>query len=362
MPLRSNLTKRFALDHPIIGAPMAGGGTTPELVAAVCNAGGMGFLACAYLQPAEIAAAAERVRGLTSRPFGANLFAPLPVPPADDPTTAVDIVARAHAELGIGPPKVPASSGFDFESQLQAVLECSPAAVSFTFGIPPAHALERLRRHGIWILGTATCVDEATQLERSGVDAIVAQGSEAGAHRGTFAADFPMAMVGTIALVPQVVDAVRVPVIASGGIADGRGLAAALALGAAGVQIGTALLTTNESGIPDAYKSVVLGAAETATRTTRAFSGRFARGIVNEFMDDVDAIDDARAILPYPLQNALTRQMRAEAARQGRTDYLSLWAGQATRLTRRGSAAELVRRIADEAEAVIAQLARATDR
>ena len=190
MPLRSSLTKQFALDHPIIGAPMAGGATTPELVAAVCNAGGIGFLACAYLQPAEIAAAAERVRRLTSRPFGANLFAPLPVPPADDATMAVDIVARAHARLGIGPPQLPASSGFDFESQLDAVLDSSPAAFSFTFGIPPgacprARAASRCLdpRHG-------HCVDEAMQLERSGVDAIVAQGSEAGAHRGTFAADF----------------------------------------------------------------------------------------------------------------------------------------------------------------------------
>jgi nitronate monooxygenase len=362
MPLRSSFASKFALDHPIIGAPMAGGGTTPELVAAVCNAGGMGFLACAYLQPSEIAAAAERVRRLTARPFGANLFAPLPVPPPGDVAIAVDIVARAHARLGIGPPQLPSSSGFDFDSQLEAVLESRPAAFSFTFGIPPVRALERLRRQGIWILGTATCVDEATQLERAGVDAVVAQGSEAGAHRGTFAAAFNMAMVGTIALVPQVVDAVGVPVIASGGIADGRGLAAALALGAAGVQVGTALLTTSEAGIPDAYKTAVLGAAETATRTTRAFSGRLARGIVNEFMDAVDTTDDDRAILPYPLQNALTRQMRSEAARQGRPEYLSLWAGQATRLTRRGSAAELVRRIGEEAEAAIAHLGRASDR
>jgi nitronate monooxygenase len=355
MSFANAFTRRFELDYPIIGAPMGGGGTTPELVAAVSSAGGIGFLAASYLQPAEIRAAAERVRMLTSRPFGINLFAPIPSSPSEsDASVAIAAVARANAQLGIAAPELPASSGFDAGEQLDAVLTTGAAAFSFTFGIPPAGDLERVRAAGMFIIGTATTVNEAVELERAGVDAIVAQGSESGAHRGTFAAEVEMAMVGTVALVPQTVDAVRVPVIASGGIADGRGLAAALLLGASAVQIGTAFLTTDESGIPAVHKDAILRAPEDATRLTRAFSGRWARGIVNAFMRDVDGRDDA--ILPYPLQNALTRGMRRAAATQGRADYLSLWAGQATRLTRRESAAALVRRMGREAEEAFASV------
>lgn len=189
-------------------------------------------------------------------------------------------------------------------------------------------------------------MDEAIALEVAGVDAIVAQGSEAGAHRGTFGPSFEAAMIGTMALIPQVVDAVSVPVIASGGIMDGRGIAAALALGAEAAQLGTAFLTCDEAGIPAAYKQAIINAREDQTRVTRAFSGRPARGIVNGLMADIDA--DAEAILPFPLQNALTRPARSAAAVQDRADYLSLWAGQGVRLSRRLPAAELVREIAKE--------------
>jgi nitronate monooxygenase len=344
MPFNTALTQRFGLDYPIIGAPMSGA-TTPELVAAVSNAGALGFFAAAYLQPAEIRAAAERIRSLTTRPFGVNLFAPTAVPPIGDTTAALRVVARAHEALGIEPPSAPAGSGLDFDEQLEAVLDMGAAAFSFTFGIPAASALDSVRARGMWVIGTATTVDEAVALEHAGVDAVVAQGSEAGAHRGTFLGEPSMAMVGTIALVPQTVDAVRVPVIASGGIADSRGLTAALALGAQGAQIGTAFLASHESGISEAYKDVILAAPDNATRVTRAFSGRAARGIVNTFMQDAE---DADAILPFPFQNVLTRPMRNAAGKQGRTEYLSLFAGQATRLVRREGAADIVRRIGGE--------------
>jgi nitronate monooxygenase len=199
-------------------------------------------------------------------------------------------------------------------------------------------------------------VEEAIALERAGADAVVAQGSEAGAHRGTFAGDFDAAMIGTVALVPQVADAVRIPVVASGGIMDGRGLAAALALGAAAVQLGTAFLTCDEAGIPEAYKRTILDAREDGTRLTRAFSGRPARGVVNRFMREVER-GDADAILPYPLQNVLTRSLRNAAAAQGRSEFLSLWAGQGVRLARREKAADLVARLASEAESVVRRLA-----
>ena len=205
-------------------------------------------------------------------------------------------------------------------------------------------------------MGTATNVAEAVALERAGVDAVVAQGSEAGGHRGTFAGDVDAGMVGTIALVPQIADAVKVPVIASGGIMDGRGVAAALALGASGAQLGTAFLSCDEAGIPAAYKQAILDAGESDTRITRAFSGRPARGIVNRFMTEVGNAGDADAILPFPLQNTLTRPLRAAAAKAGRPEFLSLWAGQGLRLARREPAAALVKRLAEETDTVLRRL------
>jgi nitronate monooxygenase len=196
-------------------------------------------------------------------------------------------------------------------------------------------------------------VAEAVALERSGVDAVIAQGSEAGGHRGSFAVPFEQAMVGTMALVPQVVDAIDIPVVASGGIMDGRGIAAALALGASAVQLGTAFLTSEEAGISDVYKEAILAAGEHETRITRAFSGRPARGIVNRFMSDVDASGTA---LPFPYQNALTRPLRQAAAKQGRADMLSLWAGQGVRLARRGRAADLMKLLTSEMDEAILRL------
>jgi nitronate monooxygenase len=351
------LTRRLGLAHPIIQAPMAGGATTPVLVAAASEAGALGFIAAAYLQPEEIIEMGREVHARTSRPFGVNLFAPLPAPDRpDDADRALAIVAEAHAELGLPAPTVPSSSGFDFDAQLRAALEIRASAFSFTFGMLPAHAADAVHARDMFVIGTATTVEEAILLEASGADAVVAQGSEAGAHRGTFAADFAAAMVGTIALVPQMVDAVRIPVIASGGIMDGRGVAAALALGASAVQLGTAFLTCEESGAPEVYKAAILEAREDETRITRAFSGRPARGIGNRFMADVERGGESDSILPYPLQNSLTRPMRSAAAKQGRAEFLSLWAGQGVRLARRESARAMVERLAEEANSVVHRL------
>src|SRR5688500_964431 len=258
----------------------------------------------------------------------------------------IRILEGVHAELGIEAPSVPAAGGLHFAAQLEAVLETDAPVFSFTFGLLPDAAIEELHARGALVMGTATTVDEALALEAAGVDAIVAQGSEAGAHRGTFGPSFEAAMIGTMALVPQIVDAVSVPVIASGGIMDGRGVAAALALGAEAAQLGTAFLTCDEAGIPAAYKQSISDAREDQTRFTRAFSGRPARGIVNRLMTDIDA--DADTILPFPLQNALTRPARTAAATLDRAEFLSLWAGQGVRLSRRLPADELVREIAIE--------------
>ncbi len=335
---------------------MAGGATTVELVAAVCESGGAGFVAAAYSTPEQIADVCRAVRARTRRPFGINLFAPTPIPRhPDDPRSALERIAPFHTELGIAPPSLPGSPGESFDAQLAAALGGGASYFSFTFGIPPSDALAAIRAAGMFLIGTATTVDEAIALERAGVDAVVAQGSEAGAHRGSFAVAFEAALIGTVARVPQVLRATRVPVIASGGIMNGEGVAAALALGASAVQMGTAFLTCHESGVPESYKRAILSAREHQTRVTRAFSGRPARGIVNRFMEEVERSPDA--ILPYPLQNALTRPLRAGAAKQDRAEFLSLWAGQGLRLARRESSGELVSRLASESESAIRRLA-----
>jgi nitronate monooxygenase len=354
MPLRTLFTEQLDLRHPTIQAPLAGGGDTPDLVASVCQVGGLGFIGAAYLTPAQILEAARAVRARTTRPFGINLFAPSPAPEMPtNPRPAIARVARFYTELGLPEPAPPTFGGLSFDEQLAAALEADPAVFSFTLGMLPPGAREAIKSRGMFLIGTATTVEEAVILEQAGVDAVVTQGSEAGGHRSTFATSFDRGLVGTMALVPQVVDAVRVPVIASGGIMDGRGVVAALALGASAVQMGTAFLTCDESGIPEVYKEAILTAREDATRLTRAFSGRPARGIINRFMTEVEGDDAGTAILPFPFQNVLTRPLRSAAARQGRPEFLSLWAGQGVRLARRQSAADLVTRLVNEAEAVI---------
>ena len=350
----SDFLQILKVQHPIFQAPLAGGGDTPELVAAVSNAGGLGFIGAAYLSPEQMAEVARVVKSKTTRPFGINLFAPsTPNPASISPDIAMQRIAPYFAELGIPAPSLPSGPSFTFSHQLAAALETGASAFSFTFGLLPSEAMQSLKQKGIFVLGTATTVNEAVELETAGVDAVVAQGSEAGGHRGTFRGDFSASMIGTISLVPQVVDAVRIPVIASGGIMDGRGIAAALALGASAVQLGTAFLTCKESGIPEVYRQAILSAREDRTRLTRAFSGRPARGIVNRFMTEVESGGNQEAILPFPLQNALTRPLRTAAAKSGRAEFLSLWAGQGVRMARRQSAAELMARLVKETEAAI---------
>jgi nitronate monooxygenase len=351
------LAGRLGLRHPVIQAPLAGGGDTPALVAAVCEAGALGFIGASYLTPGQIAETSRAVRAQTARPFGINLFAPLHAPEAPlEPGLALARLEPFYAELALPRPELPKLVADAFDEQLAAALESGASVFSFTFGVLPGAAFEAIKARGLFVIGTATTVGEAVSLETAGVDAIVTQGSEAGGHRGTFAGAFEAGLVGTMALVPQVVDAVSVPVIASGGIMDGRGIAAALALGASAVQMGTAFLTCDEAGIPDVYKEAILLAHEDGTRVTRAFSGRPARGLVNRFMTEIDSTPES--ILPFPLQNALTRPLRSAAAKQGRAEFLSLWAGQAVRLARRQSAANLIARLARETAEAVGRLTR----
>jgi nitronate monooxygenase len=328
------------LELPIVLAPM-GGAATVELVAAVSNAGGFGVLPCPYLTPDQITVQTQALRKATSRPFGLNLFVESPPYVAD-----ARVLAHAHErlrpyreELGIPHPPQPATPPDRYRDQIEAVLDAKPAVFTFTFGIPDPATLARFRSAGIFTMGTATTVDEAVALKAAGVDGIFAQGSEAGAHRGTFLEPAEHSLVGTLALVPQVVDATGLPVFAAGGIGDGRGVAAVLALGATAAALGTAFLLANESGISPAYRRVL--ASEKAARTvlTRAFSGRTARGIPNRVIEE---LADPADIAPYPFQNAMTRDVRTAAAEQGRAEFLSLWAGQAAPLATAKPAAEIV--------------------
>ena len=333
---------------------MAGANATPPaLIAAVANAGALGFIGAAYMSPDEIRETSRAIQSTTDRPFGINLFVPTQVPPVPSAESkARQLVAAYHTELGIPAPLAPVAPKLDFDEQFDAALSSGARVFSSTFGVLATNGVAALKERGMYVIGTATTVAEAVELERTGVDAIVAQGAEAGAHRGTFAAPVEQSMIGTVALVPQVAGAVRVPVIASGGIMDGRGIVAALALGAAAVQMGTAFLTCDECGVAPAYKDAILGADPGKTRVTRAFSGRFARGIENRVMRELDAAG-ADAILPFPYQNDLTRAMRSAASKQGRIDYLSFWMGQAAPLARRLPAAELIARLAGEMDSTL---------
>jgi nitronate monooxygenase len=338
---RQEFLKLLGIEHPIIQGPMGGGPSTPELVAAVSNAGGLGSLGAAYLTPDQITDAIRRIRSLTSRPFNVNLFAGgWDANPQFDPAPMIDLLSEVHEKLGIPLPTPPTPKLDPFPAQFEAVLDARPPIFSFTFGIPDRDAMSRLKSRGIAILGTATTVDEARTLEQAGVDAIVAQGSEAGAHRGTFLDSFESSMVPTLDLLRATVNAVRLPVIATGGLMDGRDVATAISAGAAAAQLGTAFLVCPESGASETHKRAILAAQADTTVVTRAFSGRPARGLKNAFITCLDGKQNL--ILGYPLQNALTRTMRTAAAEQGIPDYLSLWAGQGVARARAMPAADLV--------------------
>lgn len=337
----------LGLRYPIIQAPMAGGATTPELVAAVCNAGGLGSFAVGSLSPDAILAGVTRIRELTSRPFNVNLFVIDEAQP--DPAQlqrALALLAPIAKDLGLSPLSLPERYSKDGRAQIEAVLQAAPSVVSFTFGIPDAEVIKQFKKSGALVVGSATTVAEARAWEAAGADLICVQGSEAGGHRCSFLKPFEESSIGLFALLPQVVRAISVPVIAAGGIMNGRGIAAAFTLGARYVQMGTAFLCCAESGISPVWKSALLHAQEDQTRVTKAFSGRPARGLVNAFMDQLRPHEDT---LPrYPIFNAMTAGIRAAATRQGRSEYMSLWAGQGVGMVRSLGAAELIAILAAE--------------
>lgn len=334
-----SLLEILRITHPIIQAPMAGGLSTPALAAAVSDAGGLGFLGCGYLTPEQIRDELAHVRELTNRPFGVNLFAGGYTQRSDrDAAPILRLMSEIHRELGLPEPSLPALPPDPFRAQLAAVIEAKPAAFSFTFGIPDAEAMSALRSAGIVTLGTATTLREGQLLAQAGVDAAIAQGAEAGAHRGTFAGED--APVPTLDLVRDLANHLTVPVIAAGGIMTGSDIGRALRAGAEAVQMGTAFLACDEAGTSTPYREALVHARGEQTVLTRAFSGRAARGLRNAFIDRVGERDEL--ILSYPIQNSLTRPMRAAAAAKGKAEYLSLWAGTGVAQIRPMPAAALV--------------------
>jgi nitronate monooxygenase len=358
---QNDLTRRLRIEWPVLQAPMAGGISTPALAAAVSEAGGLGSFAAGALPPAAVREGLRAIRARTARPFAANFFVspgPPPLPTGEAVAAALEAVRPFREELRLGP-AAPPSPPPPFEEQLEAALQEGVPVVSFTFGLPAAGVLDRLRAAGVVVLGTATTPAEAAAVEAAGCDAVVAQGAEAGGHRGGFpvAGDAP-ALIGTLALVPRVVDRVRIPVVAAGGIADGRGVAAALALGASAVQCGSAFLACAESGAPPAWQETVV-AVDDADRTalTDAFSGRMARGVRNRFVTAMTG----RPVLPFPFQNGITQDLRAAAARAGDPGLLSMWVGQGPSPRGGVRAADVVASLVRGASAVLDALGRAGD-
>ncbi|MFE2556077.1 NAD(P)H-dependent flavin oxidoreductase [Streptomyces sp. NPDC059352] len=328
---------------PVVQGPFGGGLSSVALAAAVSEGGGLGSYGAHILGPEEITALVARLRAGTDRPFAVNLWVPQEgeaeaLAAVTDPVTHAERLLPYYEELGVRPPDAGDVRAWpDFDEQLDALLAAAPPVISLVMGLPPRRLVAEARRRGIVVVGTATTVEEAVALERAGADAVVASGSDAGGHRGAFLRPVRESLVGTFSLVPQVAEAVTVPVVAAGGIADGRGIAAALALGADAVQIGTGFLAARESGASEAHRRI-LGTPEARTTVlTRLFSGRTARGVPNGFVRDMAAHEDA--VPPYPVQNALMRPIRRAAAEQNRPEYLNLWAGQAAALARESPSA-----------------------
>jgi nitronate monooxygenase len=352
------LLELFRIEHPIVLAPMAGA-MDAALAIAVAKGGGLASLPAALLKADQLREQVATFRAAAGdAPLNLNFFAHTPPVPNN---------AREHAwreklkpyyvELGIDPnAPVPASNRAPFDEAFCAVVEeVRPAAVSFHFGLPGTALVTRVKAAGCLVLGAATTVAEAVWLEQRGCDVIIAQGYEAGGHRGLFLTDDLAAQVGTFSLVPQVADAVRGPVIAAGGIADARGIVAALALGAAAVQIGTAYLACPESKILPLHRAALKTARDDGTAVTNVMTGRPARGLVNRLMRELGPISDAAPA--FPLAGGALAPLHAKAQAQGSGEFSSMWAGQSAALAREMPATDLTRSLAAEAQALMRTLA-----
>ncbi len=342
--------ERYGLKLPVLLAPMAGA-SAPALSIAVANAGGLGACGALLMKPAEIAEWAATFRRGSRGAFQLNLWIPDPAPARD-----ADHEAQVRRFLAAWGPEVPADAGDatppDFEAQCEALLEAAPTIVSSVMGLYPAEFVSRAKARGIAWWANVSTLAEAKAAEAAGADAIVVQGAEAGGHRGCFDARLAEAQqVGLFSLLPIVADAVRVPVIATGGIADARGVAAALTLGASAAQVGTGFLRCPEAGIARAWADALARTAPEDTRVSRAFSGRAGRSIATRYVLAATAADAPRPA-PYPVQRGLTARMRADAQKADDIDRMQAWAGQSASLARAEPAETLTRALWDGAQAL----------
>jgi nitronate monooxygenase len=343
--INNEVARRLGVEHPIIQGPFGGGLSTAKLAATVSNFGGLGSYGAHMLAPGDMARIANDIRALTSQPFAINLWV------SDHDTDGLELTLAEFErawrifepyfrELEVDKPQLPQRFHPRFDEQVDALLEARPPVFSFVFGIPSASVLAECRRLGITTIGAATSIAEAQALDAAGVDLIIATGAEAGGHRPSFLARAEDSLMGTLTLVQLVSDRVGVPVIAAGGIADGRGIRAALALGAQAVQIGTAFLACEESGATDAHRSVLFGDRAQHTTLTRAFTGRLARGVRNRWTEEMTSrIAD---LPPFPITSWFVSQLRPAAVKAGRTDLVSLWSGQIAPNLRHRTAAALM--------------------
>ena len=349
----NELTAQLSIRYPIIQAPMAGA-STPALAIAVSTTGGLGSLGLAMHTQESLRKDCAEVSA-AGVPYNANFF--VHSEPVHDPARTAEIsslLAPYYLELGLGQvPDAVSVPSFN-QTHLEAVLDLRPAVVSFHFGLPTSDAFKAIKAAGLFTMSSATNVTEARELEARGIDAVIAQGFEAGGHRATFSEPYERGHVGTLALVPQIVDAVSIPVIAAGGIGDGRGIAAALALGASAVQLGTAFLTCPESAAHPLYRRALNQARDDKTQITHAFSGRPARGLENRYLREMAGHEDTYP--DFPILNTLTGPLRKASANQNNPDFMSLWSGQSAAMSRNLPACELIQLLVKETESVLERL------
>jgi nitronate monooxygenase len=353
----TEVTRRLKLDVPIVQGPFGSGLSAVDLVVSVSEGGGLGSFGVHHLDAAGIRAIDAQIRARTRRTYALNLWTPLR--DSDDPQltdeqwrAACDLLRPFFDELSVPMPSRPARFGPYYQEQIETLLELRPPVFSFVFGVPAPDVLDRCRSAGIATLGAATTAAEAKILGEAGVDMIVASGFEAGGHRISFLREPEDCLTGTMALVPQVVDTVKVPVIAAGGIADGRGIAAALKLGAAAAQIGTAFLACEESNVSPLHRAKLFSADARRTTLTRAFTGRLARSVHNDFIEALQGKE--KTLAPYPVQAWLTAHLKSAAQAANRADVISLWSGQGAPLLKHRRSGELLRSLIAETDVAMA--------
>lgn len=356
---QTSVARRLGIEYPIIQGPFGGGLSSTQLTVAVSEAGGMGSFGMHHLGPEDIGEIGRGLHSQTGKPFALNLWVSNhdegvdPFTPAEY-ARAIEMFQPYYHQLGIKAPLQPARFGYSFEEQIEAVLDVKPAALSFVYGIPSEKILDECRRRNIATIGTITTIDEAVAMENAGVDLIVATGFEAGGHRVSFLRSSEESLTGTFALIPTVTANVKIPVIAAGGIANAKSVAAAMILGAQGVQIGTAFLACNESNASNIHRATLFSDNAKYTVLTRAFSGRLARGIQNRFTDEWQS--KISQILPYPIQSWFTNSFKSAAINHHRPDMMSLWASQIAPLLKHRHAKELFAELVQEMNTISSRI------